>query len=165
MIRLPDNAVELLEANEPAVAEACKAAIIAVAAGAPGLLGERLIPLNDAARLFPRPGGRQISKISLWRWARKGVHSPNLPPGVKVRLETIKAGLTRYTSYEAINRFAAALDERDVGLPPTAAAVLRPRRRKELDAQSAAARLKAAGFMERDGQQATGNRQQEEATA
>lgn len=40
---------------------------------------------------------------TLWRWALKGLQG--------VRLETIKIGGRRYTSFEAIDRFAARLTD------------------------------------------------------
>ena len=122
------------------------------AIGAPGLLGERLIPLNDAARLLPAAGGdgRTVSKISLWRWATKGIRSAQVPPGQRARLETIKLGATRYTSYEAILRFAAVLDGRHIDDLPTAPAeaLRRSDRHRRTEATAAAARLRADGFME-----------------
>lgn len=105
------------------------------------LLEERMIPLNEAARLLPRPGGRQISKVSLWRWATKGVKSG----ASRVRLETIKVGGTRYTTVEAIERFAARLDPESFTDRIRQAARSTSRRRRE--ARAAATQLKADGFM------------------
>ncbi len=106
------------------------------------LLNERLIPLNDAAGLLPRPGGKKISRISLWRWATKGLLSKT---GEQVRLETIKIGQTRYTTIEAINRLAAMLDPRT--FMERVRQIARTDRRRQAETKAAAALLTAEGFM------------------
>ncbi len=81
------------------------------AAGQPDrLVSEQIIRLNDVADWLPRRApGRKVSQVTLWRWATKGVRGVD---GRRVRLETIKLGGRRYTSVEAVERFAAALDGR-----------------------------------------------------
>lgn len=59
--------------------------------------GERLLTLSQAARALPK----KIAPSTLWRWYRKGVRG--------VVLETVVVGGARYTSAEAIQRFATAL--------------------------------------------------------
>jgi predicted DNA-binding transcriptional regulator AlpA len=54
---------------------------------------ERRLTLAQAAQLL----GLHVSTI--WRWQIRGVHG--------VRLETIAMGRVRYTSHEALERFAA----------------------------------------------------------
>jgi hypothetical protein len=109
------------------------------------LLSERLIPLNDAARLLAGPGRRRIHKVTTWRWATKGLSRRGRGPVGRIRLETIKVGGTRYTTFEAIGRFAAALDGRGDGV--MAAAVRTPRQRRA-ESRMAAAELRKAGFMD-----------------
>jgi hypothetical protein len=59
---------------------------------------EDLVPLRDAAKLFPH----KPSLTSLRRWARVGVR--------RVRLESLASGGRRYTSREAVVRFLAAIN-------------------------------------------------------
>lgn len=145
MIRLADNLEQQLVDLTATVAAGCPSTSFGVASSPNrGLLSERMIPLNDAARFFPRPGGREISKISLWRWATKGVRCHGLPPDKRLRLATVKAGLTRYTSIEAIERFIAAQSGGACGFGGEA---IRPPRLRKAEAAVAAAQLKADGFM------------------
>ncbi len=60
------------------------------------ILKEKLLTLEQAARFFP---GR-VAPSTIWRWHRKGVRG--------VRLETIVIGGKRFTSAQALERFAAA---------------------------------------------------------
>lgn len=127
------------------------------------MIDERLIPLNDAAAMLPRPGGRAVSKISLWRWATKGIGSPRLPAGCKARLDTIKLGATRYTSVEALTRFAALLDGRPAAeLVPQVANLCHPRApaHRRAACRRAEAELRAGGFMDAKRDQGPADREQ-----
>jgi Protein of unknown function (DUF1580) len=59
-------------------------------------LDESLITLPEAARLLP--GRPHVS--TLWRWVSRGCRG--------IRLETLAIGRHRFTSREALERFAAA---------------------------------------------------------
>ncbi len=66
------------------------------------VIHENLIPLREAPkRIPPRPSGKRIHISACYRWASRGVGG--------VVLETVKIGGTRYTSDEALQRFADAL--------------------------------------------------------
>lgn len=60
---------------------------------------EQLRSLTDAARLLPR----RPHPSTLWRWWKRGVKG--------VKLETVVVGGIRYTSVEAMQRFAERLSE------------------------------------------------------
>lgn len=79
---------------------------------------EHLIPLREAAKLFPGRGGRRCSASTLTRWILKGARGPD---GTRVRLEAFKAGSRLLTSLEALQRFSAALL-----LSPPATTAVRP---------------------------------------
>ena len=63
------------------------------------LFTEKMITLDEAAKLMPVPGAR--SKSSLYRWWRYGYNG--------VKLECRRVGRALFTSREAVERFAAAL--------------------------------------------------------
>lgn len=79
---------------------------------------EKLIAMNEARGLFPKPP----HLATLYRWIKSGAHG--------VRLETVVVGRTRYTTAEAIQRFIAGQN----GPPPI---VLTASERKRLAAQAA----------------------------
>lgn len=62
-------------------------------------LVERLIPLKEVPRLLPRRNGRNVHYQTVWRWTNRGVRG--------VVLETVRLGHIRYTSQEALQRFAS----------------------------------------------------------
>lgn len=109
-----------------------------------GLLGEQVIPLNDAAALLTRPDGRKPSKVTTWRWATKGITSSAGGVRRRARLATIKIGNVRYTTVEAIGRFAAELDPRSMTDAPAPAR--RPAQRRA-ESAAAAAEMRKLGFM------------------
>lgn len=102
------------------------------------LLGEQLISLGEAARVFPGArGADRINPSTVLRWCRKGVRTAT---GV-VRLDSLRAGSRVFTTREAVSRFVASLSSpgrRDEGESRTPTA-----RRRAADA--AAAALDAAG--------------------
>jgi hypothetical protein len=63
---------------------------------------EHLIRPKDACRLFPGRSGKGISLATCWRWMLHGRRG--------VKLESLLAFGTRYTSHEAVARFLAALN-------------------------------------------------------
>lgn len=75
---------------------------------------EKLITLQQAAALLPGENGKSVNPQTVWRWTMRGLRG--------VRLETVVIGGRRYTSREAVCRFAAALtaerDGRAVEMPP-----------------------------------------------
>ena len=63
------------------------------------LSSEELIPLREVPRVLPpRPTGKRVHISACYRWTSRGLQG--------VRLETLKVGGTRYTSIEALQRFA-----------------------------------------------------------
>jgi hypothetical protein len=94
------------------------------------ILSERLLTLPETARLLP--GHVHVSTIHRWR----------LRGAKGIKLETVLIGGRRYTSREAVARFAAAVTAARDGLPP----LLRtPKQREKAIAQSER-ELKAAGI-------------------
>ena len=83
---------------------------------------EHLIPLTDARNYLPsRP-----SKRTLFRWALKGYGEH------RIRLESVKLGVQRWTSKEAIRRFVIAINRRQ---DDNASRVSRRKQIAEADAQ------------------------------
>ena len=66
---------------------------------------EKLVTLNQAVKLLPRVGGKQIHVSTLWRWCKKGLKGINL--------EYIRAGSKIITSREAIQRFFDVMTQLD----------------------------------------------------
>jgi hypothetical protein len=72
---------------------------------------EELIPLAELPQHWPLlPGGRRLHRSVGYRYAKVGVG-----PG-RVKLETVVVGSVRYTSLEAIQRFAERLTEAEDGV-------------------------------------------------
>lgn len=59
-------------------------------------------PLSEAARYFPRPGGRKVSVKTLYRWASRGMR--------KGKLRTIKLGQQLCTCHDWVQAFIAELN-------------------------------------------------------
>jgi len=83
------------------------------------LLEEDCLSLAQAARKLPtlrgaRAVGKGVHPVTLWRWAKIGLNSPD---GQKIRLETVRIGGTNCTSREALQRFLDRLQGDEV--PPT----------------------------------------------
>lgn len=73
---------------------------------------EELIRLEDVRNYVPScRKGKRLSKTVPFRWAAKGVRG--------VVLETLKIGGARYTSIDAIQRFAASLHSPQLAGPPS----------------------------------------------
>jgi hypothetical protein len=89
---------------------------------------ERPITFTEAASQFPsRHPGRPLSPMTIWRWA-EGIGTPG-----GIRLETVYLGSGRYTSIEAVNRFAQAITAARQGTDPAPAPpVLSKQRRRKL---------------------------------
>jgi hypothetical protein len=69
------------------------------------LQSERLLSLNEAARLLPASRrGRPVHLSCIYRWLMDGIQTPH----GKVRLEGIRLGGRWLTSVEALERFAQA---------------------------------------------------------
>lgn len=67
------------------------------------LRSEKLVTFGQATRSLPRkPNGKRVCTITVSRWASRG-HAG-------VVLETIRVGRQRYTSMEALQRFAERLN-------------------------------------------------------
>lgn len=96
---------------------------------------ESLFPLSELPDHWPlMPGGRRLHRSVGYRYASKGV-GPS-----RVRLETVVMGSTRYTSAQAVQRFAEALTTEQDG-PPRMTPRKRSSRRRE-----AASTLDSAGI-------------------
>lgn len=96
------------------------------------VLNEDMVALDDARKLMPGDPDR----ATLYRWA--------LGPGSHgVRLETVKVGRKRFTSKQAIQRFAeASTAAADGQAPPT----IRAGRERKKSFEDAKRRLAKAGF-------------------
>jgi hypothetical protein len=100
------------------------------------LITERPIRFAEAAGLVPsRHPGKKLSTMTVWRWATEGVQG--------IKLESIYIGGSRYTSAEALNRFAAATTAARQGTAPAPAPTPKQRRRKQ---DAVEAELDAAGI-------------------
>ena len=62
---------------------------------------ERLIGLDEAAKLLPGRNGGSVHKFTVGLYARRGKFG--------IRLESVLAGPRRCTSIEAVGRFIAAI--------------------------------------------------------
>jgi Protein of unknown function (DUF1580) len=60
-------------------------------------------PLSEAARYFPRPGGRKVSVKTLYRWASRGMR--------RGKLRTVKLGQQVCTCDEWVRAFIADLND------------------------------------------------------
>jgi hypothetical protein len=63
------------------------------------LVQEQLISLKEAPKHLPKRNGKRTHYSTVFRWATKGARGR--------RLESVFIGGVRYTSIEALNRFAA----------------------------------------------------------
>lgn len=92
------------------------------------LLSETIIPISEVSKLLPssRPG-KKLNAATVFRWAQSG------------RLETVKVGGARYTSREALARFAQPTAR------PPAATPAKTQARREQDIAAAEERLRARG--------------------
>ena len=79
----------------------CMRASSLLARPSPGLSGEKLLSLHEAAQQVPKINGRRHAPSTLWRWCRQGLGG--------VRLEHVRIGRTIATSTQALDRFFAAL--------------------------------------------------------
>jgi hypothetical protein len=59
-------------------------------------------PLSEAARYFPRPGGRKVSVKTLYRWASRGMRTG--------KLRTLKLGQQVCTCEDWVRAFIAELN-------------------------------------------------------
>jgi hypothetical protein len=70
---------------------------------------EQVFPLPELPNHVPQRNGRRLSIATAYRWSLNGVRG--------VKLETVQIGGARYTSLEALQRFAAALTAARDGRP------------------------------------------------
>jgi len=85
------------------------------------LASESVLTLSAAAREVPSLSGRGVHVSTVWRWALRGCRG--------VRLETLMVGGVRYTSREALQRFAERLTAAADGTRPAPAPTSRQRQR------------------------------------
>ena len=64
-------------------------------------INDRLLPLREAADLFPRRRmGAKVNVATLWRWMTRGARG--------VVLETVRVGNQNYTTEQAVREFIVA---------------------------------------------------------
>ncbi len=103
------------------------------------LLGEEMISLGTAARMFPGArGAERVNPSTVYRWAYKGVQTP----GGLVRLESLRVGSRVLTTKQAVERFVAALSAH---AEPTAAPAVRTPSARQKAADVAGETLKKMG--------------------
>jgi len=98
---------------------------------------ERLIGLDEAAKLFPGRDGGSVHKFTVGLYARRGK--------LGVRLETVLAGPRRCTSIEAVARFIEALTRAADGERPMRPIATRTRREKDKAVRQAIDELAKSG--------------------
>ena len=98
---------------------------------------ERLIGLDEAAKLFPGRDGGSVHKFTVGLYARRGK--------LGVRLETVLAGPRRCTSIEAVARFIEAITAVANGERPVQAIATRTRRQKNKAVRQAIDELAKSG--------------------
>jgi hypothetical protein len=101
---------------------------------------EKLIGLNEAARLIPGRDGGTVHVITVGLWTRRGKRG--------VILESVLAGPRRCTSVEAVQRFLEAVTRKaanGTAQPHDVAVPGRTRSQRSRDVCKAAAELEAAG--------------------
>jgi len=101
---------------------------------------EELIPVRDVPSRLPAKNGKRVHFSAVYRWMKRGVGG--------VRLEYVSIGGTRYTSVEALQRFAdrrGAAQNIGYGEPP-----LTPARRRR---QMIAAAREAKRILDRERRQ------------
>jgi Protein of unknown function (DUF1580) len=98
---------------------------------------ERLIGLDEAAKLFPGRDGGSVHKFTVGLYARRGK--------LGVRLETVLAGPRRCTSVEAVARFIEAVTQAADGDRPIHAIATRTRREKAAAVRKAIDELAKSG--------------------
>lgn len=106
----------------------------------PGILGETVLTICEATRLFPgvAGGAKRINRTSLIRRIASGTRNP--ATGEVVRLEAVRDGNRWLTSVEAITRYHTAMGRQS----PLTKAETPVRRRKR--AERTRAELDAAGI-------------------
>ncbi len=98
---------------------------------------ERLIGLDEAAKLFPGRDGGSVHKFTVGLYARRGKKG--------VKLETVLAGPRRCTTIEAVQRFIEAITAVANGEQPVQAVATRTRRQKNKAVRDSVAELEASG--------------------
>jgi hypothetical protein len=86
---------------------------------------EKLITFLEAAEIVPsRHPGCKLSTTTVWRWAQRGVRN--------IKLESVYVGGSRYTTREALARFAEAITlARQGGTPAPPPAPVPAHRRRD----------------------------------
>src|SRR5262249_21374866 len=104
------------------------------------LLKEKLIGLNQAARLLPPGrGGRPVSFSCVLRWITDGIPGPD---GGRVKLEGVRVGGRWLTSDEALARWAERLTP---NLDREPAAAPRTAKQRQRGAETAGIELERRG--------------------
>jgi hypothetical protein len=105
------------------------------------LASETIIPLGEVpSRLPPGRSGKPLSFSAVWRWALRGIKTPQ---GI-IKLETVKLGGRLLTSEQALQRFA---ERQSAWLGDTAALPLpRTPGKRRRDSERAAQQLEEVGI-------------------
>jgi hypothetical protein len=94
---------------------------------------EQLLPIRDVSRQLPaRPNGKRLHVSVIYRWTMRGIRG--------IVLESVRIGGTRYTSREALQRFADRLSNPSTDRTPTLPSGTLTRQRQIARAQRAVAK-------------------------
>jgi hypothetical protein len=97
------------------------------------LMQDKLICLDDVAKMLPRKGGKTVCAQTVKKWADTGIRG--------VVLEAVPIGASLYTTAECVEDFAEALERKRKTPPPSRLAA---KHRRECN--RAANRLEAMGL-------------------
>jgi hypothetical protein len=98
---------------------------------------EQLIPIGEVPRLIPSSRlGKKLNVVTVYRWVLHGSRGR--------RLDSVLIGGSRYTSREAVARFAQDLSDSDI--PTLPAPSVRSPAQRQRDQAKAAAILDRAGI-------------------
>ena len=98
------------------------------------LQNEQLIPIRKVPRLLPRQtNGKRVHLSAVYRWMQRGRRG--------VCLEYLKIGGRRFTSIEAVQRFAEACTHADQGPSPNERLAAPTSKQRQREAEKAAKRM------------------------
>lgn len=96
---------------------------------------EQLIAIREVPRLLPRQAnGKRVHLSAVYRWMQRGRRG--------VRLEYLKIGGRRFTSLEAVQRFAEACTRADQVQSPNQQCTTPTSKQRRREADKAAKRVK-----------------------
>jgi hypothetical protein len=96
------------------------------------LIEEGPMPLSALPKKLPvGRSGKRLHLSTIWRWASRGIRNGERA----IRLETFSVGGDRFTSWPAVERFLAALNDDDGGDMPTTTRTSRKRAKQIANAE------------------------------